>query len=269
MLCRLMVLGTFGLMLMSFVGAAQAADTEEAVPFVTKSGERRVTAEERPFGFLSDPSGPSAGVTSFAYQLGLASGIAADRPLPVTLGSPGMSNAFELGHGITDQVSAFATAVATESNGAVLRTGLKVLLTDPHASFRVSVAGLGLYETGPGVGGAALQLAVAQDLGRLRLGTSVLAEKVLSQTNDEIDAIAMLGASYRVLPAVRLGAEYVAQDLEELTSPGAEGGARQAVGPTVAVDLGGGLYQLVASAAFGITPISPRALARLALATSF
>jgi hypothetical protein len=251
---------------MSLAGAAVgAAET----PFVHERADGRVTAEERPFGFLTDPSGPSAGITSAGYRFGLASGVGADRPLPATVGSAGVSNTFELGHGLTDHVSAFGAATMLESSAAVVHAGAKVLLTPDDSSFRMSISALGLYETASATRGVGLQLAAAQDLGRVRLGATVLAEKVFATSRDGIDAIAMLGASYRLPAGLRVGVEYVAQDLEELATAGAEGGARQAVGPTIALDLAGGRYQAVVSAAFGLTPNSPKALARVGLATSF
>lgn len=74
--------------------------------------------------------------------------------------------------------------------------------------------------------------------------------------------------AYELWRALRLGAEYVVQDLEGAWEPDeAEGGIRHFVGATVGVHLG--RAQLGAGPAFGLSPNSPRYLGRLAASYSF
>ncbi|HEY8039040.1 MAG TPA: hypothetical protein VIF15_04570 [Polyangiaceae bacterium] len=117
--------------------------------------------------------------------------------------------------------------------------------------------------------GAWAQAAFAQDLGRLRLGTTVHAEHVFSTGRDPVDVMVQLGASYRVAGAFRAGVEYVGQDIEETWSPAAEAGARHFVGPTASMQLLQDRLTMVAGPAVGLSAFSPSLLGRFALAYGF
>ena len=67
-------------------------------------------------------------------------------------------------------------------------------------------------------------MAASYDLGRLRLATNVHAERAFASGRDNVDVLLLAGASYRVLDEIRIGVEYVGQDLEEALDD--EGGAR-------------------------------------------
>ena len=58
-------------------------------------------------------------------------------------------------------------------------------------------------------------LTATWDLGKLRLGSMLHGEKMLAAGRDSVDVIGALGASYRVVDPLRLGAEYVGQDFED------------------------------------------------------
>jgi hypothetical protein len=89
------------------------------------------------------------------------------------------------------------------------------------------------------------------DVGRLRLAAMAHGEHVFRDGSDPIDLMATLGASVRVVPAFRLGVEYIVQDIEEAFASGggdagdadsnvpgaAEGGVHQFVGLTGSVAL--------------------------------
>jgi len=106
--------------------------------------EGRVTAEERPFTFLVDPSTPSAGVFSIGYDVGLGSGISGERPIPVVLQSAGIANNFSIGYGVTGWLEPIANVDVHVNNGAQQTNGLlglKVQLTDPGSPWRAALLG--------------------------------------------------------------------------------------------------------------------------------
>ena len=256
---------------LALAGTARGSEEQELREAQYIAG--RVTLQERPFGFLTDPSTPSAGVAIMGYAFGLGSGIAADRPLPVNLAAANGSHSFSLAYGVTHRFAPFAMAsFAQNASGtaatATVMTGATYQLTRPGAPLALSVVAAGVHEAAGAYGISALASA-SLDEGPLRLAANLRADKAFAAGRDAIDAITMLGVSYRALPMLRVGAEYVAQDLEELFGDDAEGGARQALGPSAALDLAGGRYQLTAAAAFGLDARSPRALLRAALAVAF
>jgi hypothetical protein len=131
----------------------------------------------------------------------------------------------------------------------------------------VSLSGGYLRELA-GANGVWGRVAVAGDVGALRLTASALGEKVFEANRDEIDLVMSAGASYELWRTLRLGAEYVVQDLEGLWEPEeAEGGVRHFVGPTVGVRLA--RVQIGAGPGFGLSPTSPRYLGRLAASYTF
>jgi hypothetical protein len=117
--------------------------------------------------------------------------------------------------------------------------------------------------------GAWVQAAFAQDIQRLRLGTTVHAEHVFSQGRDAVDVMVQLGASYRVVGNLRAGVEYVGQDLEETFNPAADAGARHFIGPTASVQLLGDRLTMVAGPSIGLSQYSPAFVGRFGLAYGF
>jgi hypothetical protein len=120
-----------------------------------------------------------------------------------------------------------------------------------------------------GDNGAFMQVALSGDINRVRLAATVHGEHVFSQGRDPLDVMVQLGASYRVVGAFRLGAEYVGQDLEETLTPEAEGGARHFVGPTASLQLLQNRLSIVAGPSVGLSAYSPALLGRFALAYGF
>jgi hypothetical protein len=247
---------------------------EEPVEVVTMEVDRfRITQQERPFAFAQDPSTPSAGVLSVGYALGVGSGIAADRPMPVSMASASGSSTVSAAFGITDRLAPFVTGTFTDggsSNPAQsYSAGLTWQITNPAAYLRASLSAAGMHEGASGANGATAVLAVSLDQGPLRVAANGRVDKVFATGRDQADYILMLGAAWRLGRSWHLGAEYVGQDLEEAIHPEAEGGARHGLGPTLALDLQDGRYQLALGSAFGLTARSPRALARAVLAFNF
>ncbi len=252
---------------------ALAGDAEPDEVRVEALPVGRVTRQELPFAFVIDPSTPGAGGTSFEYRFGFGSGISADRPLPVSIAASGASYGVSIAHGIGDRLAPFVSATssqdATGATSASVTVGATVLLTRPSAPFRLAVAAAGIHEGASGASGGAVRVAASLDQGPLRAATDVSGEKVFASGRDRVDLITTAGVSLRVLREVRIGVEYVGQDLEEAFAAGAEGGARHVLGPSASVDLEGGRYQLAVGAAFGLTAQSPQLLARAALAFNF
>jgi hypothetical protein len=115
------------------------------------------------------------------------------------------------------------------------------------------------------------RVAVAGDLGPVRLQLTALGEHVFSPGRDSIDLLVSTGASYRIASFLRLGAEYVVQDLEgawEAEEEEADGGIRHFVSPTLSLELGRRV-RLTGGPAFGLSPGSPGVLGRVAAGYSF
>jgi hypothetical protein len=92
-------------------------------------------------------------------------------------------------------------------------------------------------------------------------------EHVIGPGRDDIDVLVFAGASYGVAGPVRLGVESFAQDLEELSSDGAEGGARWMAGPTIALETK--MLWVGGSTSLGFSQGVPESVARLAVAYRF
>ncbi len=256
------------------LGSTSRAAADEFVSTVVADGDpARVTRQERPFAFTADPSTPSAGVLTASYGFGLGSGIAADRPLPVNVATATGSHTFEVAFGATDRLAPFVSATLGDVDAATrtqaVAAGLAWQVTRPGAPLRMSVSVAGVREATSGATGVTALAAGSLDRGPLRVAANLRTDKVFAQGRDSADYLVTVGASFRVASFLRVGAEYVGQDLEELVAPEAEGGARHAAGPTVALDLDGGRYQVALGSGFGLTARSPRALARGTVAFNF
>jgi hypothetical protein len=217
-----------------------------------------------------DPSTPSAGVVSVGYSVGVGSGVSAERPLPSDPSQTSASHAVTASFGATDRIAPFATGIVDGVHGATGSLGLRVQWTDPTSAFRFTTAGAFFREGRGGAMGGFVRVAGSYDVGAVRFAGNLHAERVFAGGRDGLDVLALAGISYRVLPSLRLGAEYVGQDLEDaVEKEEAEGGAKHYVGPTVAVDLDRGRAQLVAGPSFGVGQKTPRVLGRVGLVVSF
>lgn len=232
----------------------------------------RKHAEERPFVYTLDPSTPTRGDVTLEYAAGMASGVAADRPLPSSVTSDGITHAATVGYGATDRIAPFVTVRvlqpgdqgAAHAGGAA---GLRWQLTKPGAPFRLTLMAAGARET-EGTMTTYGRIAASYDYQRLRIAANVHGEHAFARGRDGIDVLVFGGVSYRALDMFRVGAEYVGQDLEEaFDRDQAEGGAKHYAGPTFAFD--GDTFQLVAGPAFGLTQASSRMMGRAALVVAF
>jgi hypothetical protein len=120
-----------------------------------------------------------------------------------------------------------------------------------------------------GDNGAWIQAAFSVDVRRLRIATTVHGEHVFWPGRDPLDVMAEVGASYRVIDPLRIGVEYVGQDLEESFSPGAEGGARHFLGPIASMQLLDQRMTIVAGPSLGLSSLSPAFVGRVGIAYGF
>lgn len=260
-------------LLLGLAAAGPAVRADEAlrgeargVDLASSAASGRFTAEQRPFAWVVDPSTIDRGHASLSYGLGMASGEAPDRPVPIEIAPSAISHQVSASYGITDRLAPFATATAVQGHGTSFAAGAKLQLTAADSPFRLAVLGAAIHEGASGNGGGWVRVAGSWDQARLRLGATVHAEKVFAPGRDALDVMAMAGASYRVTRDLRLGVEYVGQDFE---AEDAEGGARHVVGPNVAIDIDRGRLQLVVAGGFGLSERSPRAIVRAGLAGAF
>jgi hypothetical protein len=104
-----------------------------------------------------------------------------------------------------------------------------------------------------GDNGMWFQGAISGDVGRLRMVGNLHAEHVFATGRDPLDIMVDLGATYRFIGELRAGVEWVGQDLEEVFSPGAEGGARMFVGPIASYQLLRERLSIAAGPALGLS----------------
>lgn len=152
--------------------------------------------------------------------------------------------------------------------GAGAMVGLSAFPLAGRVPFDLSVSAGYLREL-EGANGIWARAAIAGDIGRTRLTLSALGEHVFSEGRDGVDILLTSGASIALHQYVRVGAEYVVQDLEGAWDPEeADGGIRHFIGPNVILLLGRGV-QIAAGPALGLSTASPRLLGRLAATYAF
>jgi hypothetical protein len=118
--------------------------------------------------------------------------------------------------------------------------------------------------------GAYARAAASYDIQRLRVAANLHVERVFASDRDALDVLMMAGASYKTLDMLRVGVEYVGQDLEgSFEQDEAEGGAHHYVGPNLALELIGDQLQLVASSAVGLGARAQPLVGRLAMLMTF
>jgi hypothetical protein len=224
----------------ALLAAAAPAFAVEDQPAATV--ERRPV--EQPFLYMNDTHGPAPRQLLGSYGLAYSSSPGAIRPVPGHFDQEGVVHLLALEAGIVPRLQLFGTtmvaqAIGHSDVGAVAVTGgARVLLTSPRAEhFRLMADVAFLREFGAEFGIAA-QLTASSDLGRVRLAASLHAEHIFADHRDPIDLYAVVGASVRLHRLVRVGAEYVVEDLEAAFDPEeAELGARHYLGPDVALSL--------------------------------
>ncbi len=240
----------------SAVGLVPAAARADPAPSseasAELSGSEAVPAPERPFLFMTDPSLPAPGHVLFSGGLGTATRGGETRllgqgPLVPTAGAE---------VGLLPRLSLYAQgdlALASQLASPVgAEVGAHVLLTDPaDRAFRLALqAGLGRDLSSATL--AAADLTFAWERGPLELAASLAASRDFQAGADPVDLSAAAGGSVRLPAGFRVGAEAVAEDLEESAAPMAEGGVTAFAGPTVGWSLGQ-RFEIVGGPAVGLT----------------
>jgi hypothetical protein len=198
---------------------------------------------QRPFAFMDDPSLPSAKHAAISYALGVGSSAGALRPVQATPNGSALVHSLGVDIGVLPRLSVFTNAYLEQPiSGSSITTGAvavggRLLVTKPSSThLRVAIKTAFLRDFAGGLGGF-VQATGSYDLGRFRLAATAHVEKIFAPGRDAIDLVAVLGASVRVATPLRLGVEYIAQDLEEIGGDGAEAGMRGFIGPDLALTL--------------------------------
>jgi hypothetical protein len=241
-----------------------------------KSASRAATSGssvDRPFLYLVDPRLPLPLRVVVGSGAGYTSTEAASRPLAANAGRGGFVGDLRLELGLHERLSVFATGRLAPPLDQEQRTrgafdgGVRALATSPESRDLRVALDAGFLHDFRDASGALLRATATYDIGRLRLGALAHAERVFGIGRDEIDFYAVAGASVRVVDRLRLGAEYVGQDLEEVESEGAEGGARQFASGSVAWS--SERVSIAAGPAFGLGGRAPTLLGRAQLSVAF
>ena len=223
----------------------------------TTISDKTPNVPERGFLFAVEPSVPDPLHAVVSAGMGNVTRTGEERPV----GSGPVFPTLGAEVGLLPRLSLYAEggAVVIQSGNPgqltspfILDAGVHVLLTDPTSRmWRLSLRPSYSYDVT-----AASTLNLTATLGwyyeNLRIVSSFEGSHTFQSGADAIDLQATLGASYALPLGFRVGLEGVLSDLEEVVTPGAEGGASAFAGPTVGWE--NERLQVVAGPAFGITP---------------
>jgi hypothetical protein len=157
--------------------------------------------------------------------------------------------------------------IADDAARSGMMAGAKWALVLGDAASVAASAGM-MRELG-GSYGTWMRFSIGRDAGPLRLGATMHGEHVFSAARDDLDLMIIVGASYAVSGPLRLGLESLAQDIEEVSSNGAENGARWMAGPTLGLELQQRSLWIGVGPALGLTHGAPQSISRFALAYGF
>jgi hypothetical protein len=223
----------------------------------TPISDTRSNAPERGFLFAVEPSVPDPMHAVISAGMGNVTRTGEERPV----GSGPVFPTLGAEVGLLPRLSVYAEggAVVIQSGNPgqlaspfILDAGVHVLLTDPTSRmWRLSLRPSYGYDVT-----AASTLNLTATLGwyyeNIRIVSSFEGSHTFQAGSDPIDLQATLGASYALPLGFRVGLEGVVSDLEEIVTPGAEGGSSAFAGPTAGWE--NDRLQVVAGPAFGITP---------------
>lgn len=241
----------------------------------TRPEDAALPKVERPFLYLVDPTLPHPLHVVASYSAAYAPDAAGTRPLAATANRSGLVNELRVEAGLHPRVALFANGLLAPPRAGETRArdagggGVRVLLTDPESrGFRLALSAAYLrdFQQVSAVSGSA---EASFDIHRLRLASMVHTEHAFAAARDSVDLYVVGGASYRVLDSLRVGAEYVGQELEGAWQPDeAEGGLRHFAAATLAWAPADRLL-LTAGPAFGLDRASPDVLGKAALSYLF
>lgn len=215
--------------------------------------------------------GQAVAISRLTYT---STGASVTRPFASSLATPGAM--LEAGGevGLLPRLSLAASGLTGEAGNAGFTAvgataGLRLALLPLSWRYTHAVVSGGYLRELTGNSGAWGRFTLSQDVGRARFAGTLHGEHVFAHGRDGVDVMVVAGANYQVYGPMRLGVEYVGQDLEESLGDAAEGGARHFVGPTASVVAMGDRLSIVGGPSVGLSYGSPRVLGRLGLAYSF
>jgi len=154
------------------------------------------------------------------YRLGYASGTCGRSPAAGHGRGTGAEHSLTLGYGVTSRI---APAVSlrllqpTRGGGSAEATANVGARFPVDRSRELALAAHPRDRPFPRVRGivrASAKAAASYDIDRLRVAANLHLERVFASDRDAVDVLVMAGASYKTLDMLRLGVEYVGQDLE-------------------------------------------------------
>jgi len=253
--------------------ASALLPAEPAPDVAEPQDDARWQGVERPWLYQPDPTAPPPGHVIASLGVGYAQvDRGAARPFAGDLAHAGA--VFNVGAEVglfryaTLQAEGLLAGDGSNVNAGAM-IGVGVYPFGPKSPVDLAISGGYLRELGCDNGFWA-RVAVAGDIGRLRLNFSALGEKVLNPARDEVDILITTGASYAVVPRLfRVGVEYVVQDLEGAWEPEeADGGIRHFIGPVASLELARRV-RISAGPALGLSQGSPNVLGRLSAVYAF
>ncbi|MFO0590440.1 MAG: hypothetical protein U0441_23050 [Polyangiaceae bacterium] len=228
---------------------------------------------ERPWLYSPDATAPRPGHVIATMNVGYAdTTLGAGRPFAANLVHAGAVFGVGAEVGVLRFASIQAEGLLSGDGHSVSAGGMVGVTAYPFPTtwpVQMALSGGYLRELG-GADGVWGRAVVAGDISRLRLSATALASHMFAPDRDAVDLLLSAGASVKVVSFLRLGAEYVVQDLEGLwegEEEEAEGGARHFLSPMASLELG--RVRLTAGPAFGLSPQSPRILGRLQAGYAF
>ena len=256
------------------MGAAGTARADEPPPpDTTKPTTPAPRQAERPWLYADDATTPgqwqSIAGTRFTYSSGSSS---VTRPFASNLSAPGGLAELNAEVGLLRELSLAATGVMGfgDSVSAGFTAGFRFApLARLRVPFRIVLGGGYLRERSAD-DGLFFRVAATYDAGPVRFGATFHGEHVFAPGRDALDAMIILGANVRLNRIVRLGVEYVAQDLEGyFDDEEAEGGVRHFLGPTASFELLEKRLFLAFGPAVGLSYGSPGLVGRGSVAFAF
>ena len=235
---------------------------------------REIQAAQRSWLYVDDAAIAAPFRVVAVSRVTYTSADGAARPFASDLAHPGavLESGAEVGiaPALSIAVSGATDALGlTGSSSSGMSAGLRLALFPTLSRPTRIVASAGYLNELSGNHGAWAKLAVARDIGRARVGAMAHAQHVYALKRDAMDVMVTAGASYQVTGPLRVGVEYVAQDLEGAVDQRETEGIRHFIGPTVAVELPQEHLAVVFGPAAGLSASSPYALGRAAIAYSF
>jgi hypothetical protein len=228
----------------------------------------------RPWLYATDPTAPPPGHVMASLGVGYAQvDRGAARPFAANIAHAGAVFDAGVEVGVLRFMSLYGQGLLSGegSEGGVHGGGMLGVSFYPlpaKSPIDLSISGGYLRELGGG-NGAWGRVSAAASWGNARVVVTALGSHIFEQGRDPVDLLLTAGASYAVLPILRLGVEYVVQDLEgawETDEP--DGGIRHFLGPTASLELAKRVH-LTAGPSFGLSKGSPSVQGRVAAAYAF